>query len=150
VHSRALEASTDGNFTARLHHTSGSAKTLSMKFSIAHALLILFDVVDTFAGRLATGGVAPQSAEERWQAAIVEFLTPLAGRGLGLLVVRPVDGFGDITQVFLHVITIDDLQSIGKQFLGKYSRCRRLHPPTPPVAALARSGGESPRAELVA
>ena len=48
MHARALEASTDGNFTARLNHSSGSAETLGMKFSVAHALLIVFDVVDTF------------------------------------------------------------------------------------------------------
>lgn len=37
---------------------------------------------------------------------------------MGLLVVGPVDGFCDITQVFLHVIAIDDLEGTGKQFLG--------------------------------
>jgi hypothetical protein len=50
-----------------------------MIFSVAHALLILFDVVDTFTCRLAPRSVAKQSSEERSQAAIIEFLMPLAG-----------------------------------------------------------------------
>jgi hypothetical protein len=50
-----------------------------MKFSGAHALLILFDVVDTFACRLTIRSVAMQSSEERSEAAIVEFLMPPAG-----------------------------------------------------------------------
>ena len=79
MHARPLEASADGNFTASLNHSSGSAETLGMKFSVSHALLILLNVVDTFACRLATRSVAIQSSEERSQTAIVEFLMPLAG-----------------------------------------------------------------------
>ncbi len=118
MHACPLEAGTDGNFAASLHYSSRSAETLGMKFSVAHALLILFDVVDTFACRLTIRSVAMQSSEERSQPAIVEFLMPPAGPRMGLLGVGPVDGFCDITQVFLHVIAIDDLEGTGKQFLG--------------------------------
>ena len=79
MHACPLEAGTDGNFAARLHYSSRSAETLGMKLSVAHALLILFDVVDTFACRLTIRSVAMQSSEERSEAAIVEFLMPPAG-----------------------------------------------------------------------
>ena len=62
MHASTLQSCSDGDLAPGFDNPRGSAKALLVEVGISHTITIVVDVVSTFPGFLAVGGVTVEGA----------------------------------------------------------------------------------------
>ena len=125
AHAALLEAAADDVLAATLDHAAGHAQAHRSELRVVHPRAVGGEVLGILAGLLATSGVAAQGGDHVVYAALVKLLAPLPGPLLADLAAVSVDGPGDLEQMALGMEDVDDLDGIGKVFVGEVPDPRR-------------------------
>ena len=119
VHAGALEPGADGELASGLDDARRHAKTPRPELRIAHPVAVAGQVVDTLAGLLAGLAVGAQFSQDRIEPPGVQLVPPVLAPPDGQVRAGAVDGLGDITQMPLGVVDVDDFDGAGELFGGQ-------------------------------
>src|ERR1019366_1842599 len=108
----------DHDFASGFQDASGSAQTLCVKLRVSHTTAIAKDVRRAF-GRLVGGtDMGTECMDDGTQSSVIQFGTARRGPGFGLLAGGTKDRLSGSVQGFFDVVSIQDLNGLGKQLRG--------------------------------
>ncbi len=89
----------------------GRPQALRSELRVAHAVLVPGDVVQALAGLVVSLGVDVRRREDSVELAFVQFVAPLLGPHFAQVAAGAVDCLGDIPEVALGVVEVDDFRA---------------------------------------